>query len=96
MARKRIRRGRGSAGGAGLQVMDVALSAGYGFVRQDIKDLAAPVIAVVPGGEFAENLALGGSAYLLHRFNVGGPLVKKAAKTIVLAEAYEAGKNARS
>lgn len=95
MARHRRRHSSHSSGGAGVSLKDVLFSAGYGFVRSDVREFASPLIRMIPAGDYSDNLALGGAAYLAARF-IKNPLVKQAAKTIVVNEAFLVGIKARA
>jgi len=97
MAKHKKRKGRHSfsGGGAAINLKDVLYSAGYGFVRSDLKSVAQPLIDMVPLGDYSDNVALAGSAYLLAKF-VKMPLVKDAARAIVVNEAFLAGAKARA
>jgi len=44
--------------------MTIAGGVGYGALRQKISDLIAPLTAKIPGGVYADNLALGIVSYL--------------------------------
>lgn len=95
MAKQRRSRRSGSSGGAGYSLREILFSAGYGFVRSDVRDFASPLIAMVPAGDYSDNVALAGGAYLAQRF-IKNPLVRQAARTIVVNEAFLAGAKLRA
>lgn len=77
-----------------MSMKDALFAAGYGYLRGNIRDIAQPLIGVLsPAGAYADNLALGGGAYLLARY-IQNPVVKQAARVIVINEAFLAGAKA--
>lgn len=93
--RKRSRRSGRSSFTSGLPMKEALYSAGYGFVRRDIVGVAAPVISMVPAGDYSDNVTLGLGAYVLSRFISNG-MVRDACKTIIVNEAFLAGAKARA
>ena len=90
-----FRKGRRShRGTGGLNTTDLITVAVYGgFARPYIANAAAPVINKIPAGQYSDNVALGGGAYLLGKFM---PSMKKYTKGIILSEVFIAASKAGS
>lgn len=70
---------------------DVAIAMGYGAARGWIASLVRPFTQMIPLGNLADNLAIGGIMWLANKSNVGGSLGKSLTRTAVLGEAMMAG-----
>jgi len=93
--RRRVRSfAAGRSGPASLT--EIGFSGAYGYFRSDIVDFAAPLVNMIPAGDYSDNVALGlgayAASYLLKPTN---PHVKMALRTVVLSEAFVAGAKMR-
>lgn len=92
--RKRSRRFGFKGGHMGL--IEPALGFGYGFVRKDLAGFATPLINLAaPAGAYADNVALGLTAYAADWFFKPSGVLKDGLKVVVVTEAFQAGGKAR-
>lgn len=94
-ARHTARKSYTAAKSAGMGLLDIAFSFGYGWGRSYIvgNDLVKKVVGMIPfGGAYKDNLLLGGGAWLINFIlRPTNVYVKKGLATIVNSEAFLAG-----
>lgn len=78
-----------------VPLLDIGFSFGYGYLRSKISgnSMFQKVLSWVPfGGDYKDNLVLGGLAYAIaYFFKPSNPYVKAGLKTVVLSEAFICG-----
>jgi len=87
--RKSARRSHSSGMGTGSLVGTVLAAGAYGAARGYLSAWAAPITNKIPGGVYADNIVLGGAAYLLAK--KGPSWIKGVAKSGLVVEAALAG-----
>jgi len=94
VGRKVYRRARSVAGRAGLGLIEIAFSFGYGWARGKIlnNSLVQQGMALLPvGGMYKENIFLGLGAYLIGLLFKPQGYFKLGLQTIIRSEAFVAG-----
>lgn len=80
-----------SSSSNGLDLMiDLGLPVVYGYGREFVNDKLEPITSKIPMGVLADEVVLGGLAYLGYK-KLKNPKVKKAMKNILVIEAYNGG-----
>lgn len=94
-ARRGVRKSYTASKSAGMGILDIAFSFGYGYARPYIvgNEMVKKVINMIPfGGAFKDNLLIGGGAWVINfLLKPTNQYVKKALSTIVHGEAFLAG-----
>lgn len=98
-ARRGVRRSYRASKTAGMSLIDIGFSFGYGYARSFItnNEMFQKGLSMIPfGGDFKDNILLGGAAYVINwLWKPSHHLVKLALRTIVNSEAFLAGAKLR-
>lgn len=81
---------------APASLTEIGFFGAYGYFRQDVVGFAAPLVNMVPAGDYADNVTLGLGAYAAgYLLKPTNPYVKEALRAVVLSEAFVAGSKMR-